>query len=63
MYVRTKEGLGQDLESWSAPHTLNRAVRLVPIGYFGKWDSLRQNPVKPVLRWNTFNRAVTNSPL
>ena len=45
MYLRTKEGLGQDKETWSAPQPLNRVrVEPVPIGYLGNFNEHLGNP-------------------
>ena len=38
LYLRTKEGLGQDKETWIAPQAPNRVmVEPVPIGYLGNF--------------------------
>ena len=45
MYLRTKEGLGPDQETWSAPQPLNRVmVRPVPIGYLGNFHGYLGSP-------------------
>jgi hypothetical protein len=47
MYLRTKEGLGDDQESWSAPQALNRVMgRPGPIGYLGNFHEQLGDPPK-----------------
>jgi hypothetical protein len=49
MYLRTKEGLGEDQESWIAPQALNRVMaEPVPIGYLGNFNEYFGRPPKQV---------------
>ena len=47
LYLRTKEGLGQDKEAWSAPQALHRVmVEPVSIGYLGNFHEHLANPAE-----------------